>query len=165
MTSPKRRFAAATLEQECPQLKIVGIEGSVFFGAVSHVQQKLQEIDERHSGHKHLLILADGINFVDVAGADMLVQEAKRRRRLGGGLYLANVKDGLCQMLRKGGYLAELGEENVFASKTDAIAEIHKRLDPALCEPCTRRIFRECAITVAPQDSDDKILPLKKQPS
>ncbi|MEK8089062.1 SulP family inorganic anion transporter [Thermithiobacillus plumbiphilus] len=168
LSNPKRRFEAANQSQECPQLKIVGIDGSVFFGAVSHVQQKLQEIDERRPEHTHLLILADGINFVDVAGAEMLVQEAKRRRRMGGGLYLANVKEGLCRMLRKGGYLADIGEENIFASKAEAIAAIHKKLNPERCETCTRRVFRECATDATPLDEGidaGKVTPLKKQPS
>ena len=34
---------------------------------------------------KHVLIVASGINFIDMAGAEMLAQEARRRRRWAAG--------------------------------------------------------------------------------
>ncbi len=129
---------------ECPQLKIVRIEGSIFFGAVDHVQQFIQQIDEVNPQQKSVLILAKGINFIDVAGAEFLVQETKRRRKLGGGLYLYGVRNGLCDMLRKGRHLDDIGQENIFHSKTEALHAIHSRLEPAVCAQCTSQVFREC---------------------
>jgi SulP family sulfate permease len=54
-----------------------------FFGAVNHLQEALQQIDEREPLHRHLLLVASGINFVDLAGAHLLGQEARRRQALG----------------------------------------------------------------------------------
>jgi SulP family sulfate permease len=128
----------------CPQLKIVRIDGSLFFGAVDHVQTTLQAFSETYPEQKHLLIIASGINFIDVAGAEMLVHEARRRRELGGGLYLARMKKEFRQRFGQGRYLQQFGEENVFASKADAIATIFTRLDRERCERCSARIFTEC---------------------
>ncbi|MGM0413349.1 MAG: SulP family inorganic anion transporter, partial [Pseudomonadota bacterium] len=50
----------ATGLPECPQLKTIRIDGSLFFGAVPHVEEALQNIDAEDPGRKHLLILADG---------------------------------------------------------------------------------------------------------
>jgi SulP family sulfate permease len=129
---------------DCPQLKIVRINGSLFFGAVDHVQQALQGIDAAAPGQKHLLIVASGINFVDVAGAEMLVQEARRRRRLGGALYFYRLKDEVQELLARGGYLEEIGTENVFPVKSRAVGAIYPKLDPEICRRCTLRIFNEC---------------------
>ncbi|MEW5791705.1 MAG: SulP family inorganic anion transporter [Pseudomonadota bacterium] len=145
-----RRFVASNELPTCPQLKIVRIDGSIFFGAVDHVQQKLQEIDEINPEHKHVLIMADGINFIDIAGAEMLVQEAKRRRRMGGGLYLYGVKEGVCSVLRKGGYLEEIGDENIFSSKAQALSSIYERLNREICRSCDKRIFQECVSSDLP---------------
>jgi SulP family sulfate permease len=130
---------------ECAQLKIVEVHGSLFFGAIDHVQQRLQEIDGRSPRQKHVLLVADSINFADIAGAEMLTREARRRRRSGGGLYLVGVKERTLEALRTGGYLDELGADNLFRSRAQAIRRIRPRLDEAVCRTCETRVFAECA--------------------
>ena len=143
--NPRRKFVVETgAEPDCPQLKMLRIEGSIFFGAVDHIQHAFAAVDEHVPTQKHLLVFSKGINTIDLAGAEMLAGEAKRRRKLGGALFLCGVRDAACGMLKKGGYQADIGEGNVFAHKPDAIAGIYPRLDAALCRTCTARIFREC---------------------
>jgi sulfate permease, SulP family len=139
-----RRMSAEDVRLSCPQLKIIRIDGSLFFGAVDHVHNTLQSFSETYPEQKHVLIIASGINFIDVAGAEMLVQEAERRRALGGGLYIAKMKPEAYRIFKRGGYLEQFGAENVFLSKAEAIAQIFKRLDRQRCERCTARIFTEC---------------------
>jgi SulP family sulfate permease len=142
--SHNRQMIADPNLPSCPQLKIVRIDGSLFFGAVDHVQSTLQAFSETYREQKHLLLIASGINFIDVAGAEMLVHEARRRRELGGGLYIARMKRETRQIFTQGRYLEQFGKENVFASKAEAIATIFKRLDRERCERCRARIFTEC---------------------
>ncbi len=129
---------------ECPQLKIARVDGSLFFGAVDHVQGEFQRFLAEDPGQKHLLIICNGINFVDIAGAEMLMQEAKRRRNLGGGLYLSKVKEEACRILKRGGFVDHLGDEHIFVTKADAIQTIFAKLDRSICERCDKRIFLEC---------------------
>ncbi len=44
-----------------------------------------------------------------------------------------------------GGFMAELGDEQVFRDKAEAIGRIFERLDPEICARCEARIFAECA--------------------
>jgi len=143
-SDPAGSYSASEGQPECGQLKIIEVHGSLFFGAIDHVQQRLQEIDERNAGHKHVLIVADGINFADIAGAEMLAREARRRRRMGGGLYLVGLKPRTLAVLRSGGYLDEIGEANVFDNRAHAIEQIRRRLDPSECGGCDARIFEAC---------------------
>jgi SulP family sulfate permease len=129
---------------DCPQMKIVRLNGSIFFGAVDHVQSVLQRIDADNPAQKHLLIEMTGVNFVDVAGAEMLAMEAKRRRRLGGGLYLYRVNDEVMSLLARGGYLEDIGKENIFPVRSRAVGFIYPKLDTEICRTCERQIFREC---------------------
>lgn len=142
---PKRKFNTDPGLPECPQLKIVRVDGSLFFGAVSHVQETLRAFEERNPEQKHLAIVASGINFIDIAGAELLAQEAKRYRARGGGLYLISVKEGVCEPLRRSGDLDAIGRDNIFTSKAEALATIVERLDKDICQRCTRRVFNECA--------------------
>jgi SulP family sulfate permease len=147
----RRRVSSAEGLPECSQLKIIEVHGSLFFGAVNHVQQVLHAIDADNPQQKHVLVVADSINFTDVAGAEMLVQEARRRRRMGGGLYLAGVKARTLEVLRRGGYLEEIGEENVFDGMDTAIEQIEARLDKTVCQRCETRVFESCGSLASPE--------------
>ena len=144
---PKREFVTNPTLPQCPQAGIVRIDGSLFFGAVPYVREKLLELEEAEPGQKSLLLIAKGINFVDVAGAEFLTEEAQRRRKMGGKLYLYEVKEGVCERLRKSGAINVIGPENLFESKTKAITTLINGLDPKICQRCDRRIFLECEAT------------------
>ncbi len=141
---PKRKFDTDPALPQCPQLRIVRIDGSLFFGAVNHIQEEFRRLEEQNPEQKHLAIVCSGINFIDVAGAEFLAQEARKRRQAGGNLYLIRVKGGLWEPLDRGGFLDEIGPGNVFQSKTAAITGIFQKLDKEICRCCDRRIFREC---------------------
>ncbi len=141
---PKRKFTTNSSLPVCPQLQIIRIDGSLFFGAVSHVQEEILKLRQQHPSQKHLAIIATAINFIDVAGAEFLEQEAKKRRAEGGGMYLIHVKSGLCEPFKRGGYLKSIGDENIFPTKTVAIRCIFDKLDESVCRTCTARIFNEC---------------------
>jgi len=126
---------------DCPQAKMVRVNGSLYFGAVDHVARALADIDPRQ---KHLVIVASGINFIDVAGAEMLVAEARRRRAAGGGLYFYRVKDEVRALLERGGYLQAIGMDNLFPVKQRVLTALYPRLDADICRGCSARIFAEC---------------------
>lgn len=142
--SSKRKFVTAKGElAECPQLRIVRVDGSLFFGAINHVEERLEKLKDAEK-RKHLAIVASGINFIDIAGAEFLVNEAKKRRQAGGGLYMIRAKESVRGFLERGGYADEIGHENCFQSKTVALNHIFEELDKQVCENCSQRVFREC---------------------
>jgi len=138
---------------ECPQLKILRIEGSIYFGAVGHVQRHLDTLREHSPGQKHLLLMSKSINTVDMAGAELLVEEARRRRAEGGELYFYSLRKPVEELLERGGYMAEIGREHVFRGKREAIGGVFTRLDRSICANCRARIFEECASVPKPKDA------------
>jgi SulP family sulfate permease len=139
--------------RECPQTKILRVEGSIYFGAVNHVETHFETLRHVAPEQKHLLVMAKSINFVDMAGAEALVVEARRRRALGGALYLYSLRQPVEDMLRRGGYIHDIGAENVFHGKHAAIAGVFQRLDRTICARCTARIFLECQALPPPEPS------------
>lgn len=129
---------------ECPQMAIERVYGPIFFGAVDHVQNCLMEIDEKNPQRKTVLVVASGINFVDAAGAELLAQEARRRRKMGGGLYFYNCKDQIVKFLRKSDKLDDIGAGGFFPSMSNWIKPVYATLDPEICRTCQSRIFSEC---------------------
>jgi len=135
---------------ECPQLRIVRINGSVYFGAASYVQAALQQIDEENPQQKSVLIAAASLSYVDIAGAEVLAQEARRRRRLGGGLYFYRLNAGVQQFLRQGGYTHDIGAGAFFPVMTDVTRALYWTLNPDICRNCKTRIFKECNKGILP---------------
>ncbi|MDO9221711.1 MAG: SulP family inorganic anion transporter [Thiobacillus sp.] len=145
LDNPRRKFVPADGEAPtCPQMTLLRVEGSIFFGAVEYIQQHFRNVDEADPQKKHLLLTARAIGIIDLAGAELLAKEASRRRKLGGGLYLVGVQPDLCEMLRRSGQVDTIGEEQIFRHKGDAIQTIYPRLDNEICRTCTARIFHEC---------------------
>ncbi|MGE5547601.1 MAG: SulP family inorganic anion transporter [Solirubrobacterales bacterium] len=143
--SPTRKFTTDASLPECPQVRIARIDGSLFFGAVNYLQETVRGWEKENPGIKHLIIVMSGVNFLDIAGAEALAQEARRWRARGGALYLIRVKEDVCAMLRKGGYIDDIGEANIFQSKTQALRVVYGRIDHDMCRGCTRNVFVECA--------------------
>ncbi len=138
-----------TQAKECPQLKIARIDGSLFFGAVDHVATTLQGICESPPKQNNLLLVANGINFIDTAGAETLAAEAKRLRELGGALYISGAKAAVREVLVRGGQIETIGVKKMFSSKADAIRAIVPKLDAGRCATCAQRIFQECPAATA----------------
>lgn len=137
-------FVSADDNNECPQLRIIRINGSIFFAAVDHIQNTLMQIDETNPQQKTVMIVASGMNFVDAAGAELLAQEARRRRKIGGGLYIYRCKDKIFQFLKKSNKLEDIGENAFFPARSNWIKPIYPKLDTEICRNCKFRIFSEC---------------------
>ncbi len=149
LDDPRRKFVRAGPDApSCPQMAMLRVEGSIFFGAVEHVQQQLRQVDETDPGKKQVMLFARAINFIDLAGAEMLAKEAERRRKIGGGLYLVGVQPGFIGMLSHGGHAEAVGRENIFDHKGEAIHAVYRRLDSDICRNCSVRIFHECQSTL-----------------
>jgi SulP family sulfate permease len=141
---PGRHFQNAEDNEltECPQMVILRVDGSLFFGAVEHVNITIDELTDQ--GVKNILIIGNGINFIDLAGAELLANQAKKIKAKGGGFYLCGLKKKVREVLNSGGYDDTVGKDNIFINKESAISEIYKRLDRHTCDTCEARIFKEC---------------------
>lgn len=129
---------------DCPQLKIMRIEGPLFFGAINHIVEILQNNYENGFHYKHFLIEASRINFVDIASAEMLMQEAKRLRETGGSISFLGLTGEVEKLLKQPCFEEGIDKSNMFTSTTRAIREISKTLDAEKCLLCYKNVFREC---------------------
>ena len=129
---------------ECPQLKMIRMEGEVYFGAVPHVADHLRDLRNAPDAAKHLLVMAKSMNFIDLPAAELWQAELRARRAEGGDLYFHRPRPPVLQMWDRVGYTNELGRDHIFATKRIAIATIFERLDRRVCATCTARVFEEC---------------------
>lgn len=145
---PDRRFVVLEHQPdalpECPQLKLLRMEGSVYFGAAAHVAQRLHELRAAPDAPRHLLVMAKSMNFIDLAGAQVWDDELAARRAVGGDLYFHRPRPEVLDMWRRTGFLDRLGVDHIFPDKATALHAIYAKLDRGICAGCKAKIFWEC---------------------
>lgn len=128
---------------ECPYLKIIRIDQSIYFGSVTSLQARLEEMIE--TGRVvNMLILCEGINYIDLAGAEMLGELSDTLKAKGGGLYFCNLKSSVFNFIAHVGFLDRMGRDHIFDHKSEAISAFVTKQDEACCSQCSCRIFKEC---------------------
>jgi SulP family sulfate permease len=90
------------------------------------------------------------MNFNDLAAAELWRAEMAERRKVGGDLYFHRLRPEVLELWRRIGFIAELGEDHLFASKRVALAAIVPRLEASVCAGCHVRVFEECRHRPAP---------------
>jgi len=129
--------------KQCPQLKVIRIDMSIYFGSINHIQDRISQIADNERIY-NIMIDASRINFIDLAGAEALVSENKILKQHGGGLYFIGLKSSVYEFVAKACFVKKIGADHFFDSKSTAIATIYKTLDKDICATCQSQIFREC---------------------
>lgn len=146
---PDRRFTPLDElrrpQPECPQLKLLRMEGAIYFGAVQYVTDRLHWLRTVNAGQTHLLAMTKSMNFIDLAGAEMWESELAERRALGGDLYFHRPRTQVLQTWEQTGFTGKLGPGHIFPTKRQALHTIIDQLSPEICAQCQVRIFEECA--------------------
>jgi SulP family sulfate permease len=124
---------------ECSNLKIIRIDGSIYFGSLEKISDYFANLYEENK-IQHVLIASDGINFIDLAAAEWISNEILKWQKNRGGIYFTGLKVVSRDILIKGGFIDKIGEEIFYKDKKTAITEIHKRIN----KPCLVKAFKEC---------------------
>ncbi len=133
------RYAIA----QCPQVQIIRIDGSLFFGALEHLQDQLQQA--LALGQGNVLLVAKGVNHIDLAGAQMLDTEIRRLERDGRRVLISSLKGYVRDELQKMGQLEKIGPQHFIETTGEALELMLGRVDQTICSRCTKRVFGECA--------------------
>lgn len=129
---------------QCPHLKIIRVDMSIYFGSLNHVQNRPHRISE-YEGVKDILIVGTGINLIDLSGSEMLCEEAERLADMGGGLYFADLKASAYESMARSHSVKAIGNSHFYDEKRDAITTLQRYFRrTGRCEGCRRLVFREC---------------------
>ncbi len=140
----KRVFSSDPTLPECPQFRVAQIDGSIFFGNVNRVEETFDLFRANRPEQKHLAIVAQAIRFVDLQGGEAFANEAKERRKIGGGFYVINAQPHLWDAFENLDCIDEIDENHFFLGRTAAIHAVYQKLDKSICVKCRNRIFLEC---------------------
>jgi SulP family sulfate permease len=153
-----RHFIRARDEVVCPQLGVIEVEGSLYFGAVAHVEEALRANQDANPSQQYLLLRIHMVDHCDVSGIHMLESVVKRYRKRGGDVYLEGVRPGVMHMVCLYGFDRFIGVENILDTDNAISHLFHKVLHPGFCiYSCKERVFGECQ--ALPKYTDQPQLP------
>jgi len=127
----------------CSQISIYQVEGSLFFGAISELEDKLSSYIK--NGGKIVIVRLSQVRLIDATGVhalESLLRECEERNIT---MLFSNVKPAVLEVFKKTGILNKIGKDNFFDHTSDAISEAVTRVRRlGKCQKCTQKCFQEC---------------------
>ena len=151
-----RHLIAGAEIHHCPQIAVMNIRGSLYFGATQHVEDVLLQNLAHNPDQRYLLLRMHGVSECDFTGIEMLEGLVRTYRDIGGDVFMVRVRRTVRETMRQSGFDKLLGEDH-FLAQEEAIDYLFETVvDPARCwYQCEHRVFAECqALTKKPIDID-----------
>ena len=151
-----RYFVHEGARPACPQLGMMAIEGSLYFGAVHHVEEAIRANRERHPEQHLLLLRMHLVDHCDVSGIHMLEAVVRQYREEGGDVYLVGIRPQVAAMIEASGFDAIIGGDHLLQRENAVGHLFHNVFDPSVCiYECDVRVFAECqALAKHPYQSE-----------
>jgi len=112
-----RNFVALRFDRSLNYLNVAAFEDSVL------------EVIAHHAGIRALLVIASGINEVDASGEEKLRELQRSLATQGVTLMLTSLKAPVAEVLERSGLLEQIGRDNVYPSRDEAVAQARRRFD------------------------------------
>ncbi len=140
-----RHFSHQPEKPECPQLGIMTIVGSIYFGAAAHVEQAIRLHLAENPEQRKLLLRMQQVNRCDISGIHMLESLVNLYRQQGGDIYMVSVRKSVLEKMHLSGFDEVLGHDH-FLEQESAIGHLFgNALEPIICiYQCKVRAWREC---------------------
>jgi MFS superfamily sulfate permease-like transporter len=105
-----------------PGLLIWRIGGDLFFASIGHFDQSLKAaLAELRPPARHVLLVADSVNFADTTGCDAALNTIKELQSQGITFAFARVRDEVRERMRLAGVEAAVGSANYYERVTDGV--------------------------------------------
>ncbi len=129
----------------CTQLGVVEILGDLYFGAVNHIEKRIQENLERNPTQRYLLLRMYPVENCDISGIHALESIVNAYRDHGGDVYFVHVHARVRELMHSTGFYETVGADH-FLGPDEAVPHLfHQVLDPAICiYECPVRVFSYC---------------------
>ena len=140
-----RYFTPRPTMPSCMQLGVVEILGDLYFGAVSHIEQRIQENLRENPSQRFLLLRMYPVENCDISGIHTLENIVNIYRERGGDVFFVHVQKQIRELMQSSGFYTNVGADH-FLDPDEAVNFLfHKVLNPAICiYECPERVFIYC---------------------
>lgn len=127
---------------ECPEIKILRIEGALYFGSITYIQNLIYEYNK--NGIYHFIIILRGVNFIDLSGEHFLINEINKDDQYTSKVYVCSLLGFLVDRIKTTELKEYFRHEPSVASSELAIKAALKSVSLDPCTNCSKRVFNEC---------------------
>lgn len=117
--------------RRCPAVRILHLEGSLFFGAAGELRHVLDEVS-RDPEVRVLVLRVKRARDLDATGASVLVSLHRRLRAQGRHLLVVGMRQGMMERLERTGSAAAIGAENLFPTEAQWFRAMDRAVERAL---------------------------------
>ena len=140
-----RHFSHQPEKSGCPQLGVLTIMGSIYFGAAPFIEDIIRKHKRTHPEQQFLLLRFHRVNHMDISGIHMLETVLRLYRDNGGDVYLTGVREKVSGFMQLSGFIETIGQKNILDQDNAIVHIFHNILNPATCVyNCDQKIWREC---------------------
>jgi SulP family sulfate permease len=131
-------------EATCPQVSIFQVKGGFFFGAVSSIEEALEQANEgKHS--KIFVLRMKSVPMIDATGIMLLESLLEHHQGHGGVMYLPGAAADVRRVFAWSRFHEKAGEAYLPATTGEAIAHAFEHhIDIRICASCPLSVFQEC---------------------
>ena len=126
--------------ETCRNIALIRFDGSLYFANTGYFEDKVLERAALKPDLKFVIIDAEGINEIDATGEEMLHNLAERLGETGVELLIARAKKQVWDVLRRTGFIDKIGEDHMFALRTQAFNYAWDKLGDNHAETCPLRL-------------------------
>ncbi len=111
---------------ECRYLSVVRFDGPLFFANATYLEEIISSRRKQMPEMKHIIIKANGINYIDASGEEALTLLHERLAKAGIGLSFCGVKESVMEVLKRTHLYQRLGEGNFHVTVAQAVCSAHQ---------------------------------------
>jgi SulP family sulfate permease len=117
-----------------PHVTAIRFDGALYFANVAHFEDAVLSAVAEHRQAEFLLVVADGINYLDASGEEMLHNVVARLHESGVETVFSGLKKQVLDVMRRTGLNLAIGEDNIFATEEQALDAIARRLGETVAD-------------------------------
>lgn len=140
-----KHFVRQDQRPGCPQLGIINVAGSLYFGAAHHVEQVIRANLKQYPEQRFLLLRLHLVDHCDISGIHMLESVVRLYRQQGGDVFISGLHQPIMSQMEAVGFARQLGYDHFFDREKSIPYIFHRVLEPSVCiYECEHRVFAEC---------------------
>ena len=108
---------------KCRHVRVAFLTGPLFFAATGQFNEAFARLGDTHA----LILSMRGVPLIDTSGLEVIHRLHEKIHAKGGTLMFSGVHENAMTMMRRGGLVEQIGEENFFWASDEAIVEAERR--------------------------------------